>query len=448
MRRTVRVFAFLAACILLFAAAVFPTGAADEENLILHYDFEGDTPEERLSDKAGNSAENLTPVGENIEIADGVAYIPGTVSTYLQAVTDGTGDFSEQKGAYTILIRFRTLDGENKDWTDLFQLPGLCQGILTTKTELQVRACGYWKNKVFLDYASGWNTVAVVVDFENAEIAAGFAGDAMSPTGFEKNGDFTSGMTLTLGKLQGSDPAAKWNMDIEIDDFRVYDAALTQEQIQEIQVGYCMRAVADGITVTASTEGLAKAAVIRELERQLNCSPVAVALTDVVFTPGESLAATVNYTVGETTLRQENARFGVRTPEASYIGYQVSGALTEGSTFSIRLIGSVASLAYEGAGLEITSLAKGKTWSTQNTGVVYSTLLGQTEDDGIVEYKAPDGSYFTAYTLANIPQDTADTFTVRAFVTVNGERVYGDTFELTFDGYASLTGTDEGGISS
>ena len=173
-----------------------------------------------------------------------------------------------------------------------------------------------------------------------------------------------------------------------------------------------------------------------------------MALTDVVFTPGESLAATVNYTVGETTLRQENARFAVRTPEASYIGYQVSGALTEGSTFSIRLIGSVASLAYEGAGIEITSLAKGKTWSTQNTGVVYSTLLGQTEDDGIVEYKAPDGSYFTAYTLANIPQDTADTLTVRAFVTVNGERVYGDTFELTFDGYASLTGTDEGGISS
>ena len=38
----------------------------------------------------------------------------------------------------------------------------------------------------------------------------------MSPSGFEKNGDFTSGMTLTLGKLQGSDPAAKWNMDIEI----------------------------------------------------------------------------------------------------------------------------------------------------------------------------------------------------------------------------------------
>ena len=136
------------------------------------------------------------------------------------------------------------------------------------------------------------------------------------------------------------------------------------------------------------------------------------------------------------------------TSVAVVIGYQVSAALTEQNTFSIRMIGSVPSLNYEGAGLEITSKAKGKTWSTQNTGVVYSALLGQTEDDGIVEYPAQDGSYFMPYTLTNIPQDTIDTLTVRAFVVLNGERVYGASYDLTFHGYASLSDMNEGGVQS
>ena len=67
-------------------AGLLPVSAAEQpaasldENLIIHYDFEGDDIETQLSDKApaGSSKDDITAYkAEDVSIADGVAHLKG-----------------------------------------------------------------------------------------------------------------------------------------------------------------------------------------------------------------------------------------------------------------------------------------------------------------------------------------------------------------------------------
>lgn len=121
MKKTI---AFFAALTMLLGMFMLPLSAQDaapslDDSLIVYYDFEGDTLEEQLSDKAtaGVSKENLTlgvtknESGEDLSyVKDGVAHIASTGNNYLLCEFDsetGVGkDIYENQTEMTVFVTF------------------------------------------------------------------------------------------------------------------------------------------------------------------------------------------------------------------------------------------------------------------------------------------------------------------------------------------------------
>ena len=121
MKKTI---AFFAALTMLLGMFMLPLSAQDaapslDDSLVVYYDFEGDTLEEQLSDKAtaGASRENLTlgvtknEAGEDLSyVKDGVAHIASTGNNYLLCEFDsetGVGkDIYENQTEMTVFVTF------------------------------------------------------------------------------------------------------------------------------------------------------------------------------------------------------------------------------------------------------------------------------------------------------------------------------------------------------
>ena len=130
--KTKRLFCFcLALVFMLGSLSVFSavaegsTSAETDANLVVHYDFLGDTIEEQLRDKApaGSTEDNLSfgNAGNLSRIENGVAYLHEAAGNYLhltQASTDLTGAAS-----MTFVTRFR-FDGDTpSNLVDMVMMP-------------------------------------------------------------------------------------------------------------------------------------------------------------------------------------------------------------------------------------------------------------------------------------------------------------------------------------
>ncbi len=78
-----------------------------DNNIITHYDFNGETQAEQLRDKAlgGNVAENLTLAGANSKIENGVAYVDRAQGNYLRATN--IADIKAVTDSMTIFMEFK-----------------------------------------------------------------------------------------------------------------------------------------------------------------------------------------------------------------------------------------------------------------------------------------------------------------------------------------------------
>lgn len=438
-----------------------------DDSLIVHYDFEGATEDERLSDKAGSTNEKLqlattlNSEGEaNTYIDNGVAYITdAAVGNHLVCKEGNLGDDIRNSGdKLTVFAAFRA-SGTAAGWAEIFNFGSVSRMFFRDKVDVvgDPIAVRYGTNKtnnaLTSTYSGGNAYVATVVWTEKTSdgtykmfATTYFSNDAGVTWATEQTVTVATG--LTSGKIyvdkntiligRGSETGANSSMvTIAMEDFRVYADALTLDQIKTIEVKthdtLCVEsavaAVENGMTVPASTETAAVCGAQKQIEDILNNENIEVTISDAVYTAGESLVCNITYGTSENgeLYVQKNAEIALCVPTAKVVGTQTS-AVSDGK-YSIRFIGSVEGLAYEGTGLEITNGKK--TWETSNTGVVYSRLTGNDGESGIIEYTPEPGSYFTAYTICGIPQGTSDSFTVRAFTLEGGAKVYGDTVVIS-----------------
>ncbi len=99
---------------------------------------------------------------------------------------------------------------------------------------------------------------------------------------------------------------------------------------------------------------------------------------------------------------------------------------------SVRFVGTVDSLNYSKVGFEITAMDEDKSW-TNGTTTVYSSLIGNT-DTGVKIYDETNlhGQYIYALTIKGVPTEGTVTFNVKTYGIVDGVKVVGKTYAVTY----------------
>lgn len=147
------IFAMLAvSCLAVPVMANEEPAATVDDALIVHYDFEGDTLEEQLSDKAsgGESKENLTLYttqsegGEDLTyIKDGVVHISNEKGNYLSCIFDATSgvgkDIYENDSEMTIFVSFMA-GGAPTAFMDLFDINNVARTYVGAASENKLTA--------------------------------------------------------------------------------------------------------------------------------------------------------------------------------------------------------------------------------------------------------------------------------------------------------------------
>ena len=116
---------------LLSVAAFADDTDENSANLIVHYDFEGDTLEEQLRDKAtgGTTSENLTlfstknGANDLTYVSGGVAHIAKEADNYLSCVFDSDmgGDIINTASEMTVILKFK-LSGSPTSFVDIIDV--------------------------------------------------------------------------------------------------------------------------------------------------------------------------------------------------------------------------------------------------------------------------------------------------------------------------------------
>ncbi|MGM9682890.1 MAG: hypothetical protein ACI3XQ_04765, partial [Eubacteriales bacterium] len=107
-------------------------------------------------------------------------------------------------------------------------------------------------------------------------------------------------------------------------------------------------------------------------------------------------------------------------------------AVTDGK-YSVRFAGSITDIdIMEGVGLEISS-DNGFSATTKNVRKLTKKLLAKSDDGSISEISASDfgAEALTAMVVDGIGEEIVDTFNVRVFFTVAGEKFYGPVAHLS-----------------
>ncbi len=280
---------FLSVCMMicvLLSVAIVPTFAAEAadplaENLIVHYDFEGANIDEQLSDKAtgGQSKENINGYNytatDELTVSNGIAHIKsvtnpeGSANPYTSngfaanfdkdAKTDVTksgADFVQNtSGEYTFYIDFGVKgDGLTKGgFRDCFRVSvtnsnhllrfyaGNCNTSTKTKDFVLVSSALTAQNAATLPYETAafyqfavtmkWNETSSKWDYKGyLSVDDGQTYLLVVEASAENAKDYMSAATmLTFGNKN-----VKGAVEYDFDDIRVYNKALTPEELVAI----------------------------------------------------------------------------------------------------------------------------------------------------------------------------------------------------------------------
>ncbi len=268
-----RIIAFIISTIMIFAFAPLSIFAEEpsarmRENLVAHWDFEGETVEQALADKAtgGTVADNLIEyypdkdkegITSPIVIERGTAYIPKDTGIYL-AANNSTDLHSLNE--YTLFARF-SMAGTPTGWMDFVFKNGFIRAFINHTGDagngdyaIEFRQNGSASYTVHLP-----KTAAIVSDSMVSIVLTGkmgeensitmrayvstdgqnyFASEEMHFTGLPNtfagaNSSTGSGSIFALGKASGA--ATGRNMSFVFDDVRLYKIALTADEIATIK---------------------------------------------------------------------------------------------------------------------------------------------------------------------------------------------------------------------
>ena len=255
--KTKRLFCFCLALVFMLgllsvfsAVAEGSTSAETDSNLVVHYDFLGDTIEEQLRDKApaGSTEDNLSfgNAGNLSRIENGVAYLHEAAGNYLhltQASTDLTGAAS-----MTFVTRFRFDGNTPSNLVDMVMMPNFLRWSIIANGTLSAT---FYSGSVGIGLGGGtvytpgqWIDMALTVTYD-AEAQTVTASRYVSvdgwrnyvPTTTTKTGctvnPFSAIGSMTLGK--NSPSIGDRGRSVAFDDFRIYNTVLDIEQIRTIE---------------------------------------------------------------------------------------------------------------------------------------------------------------------------------------------------------------------
>ena len=391
-------------CFVFLLCGAIPVATAEEavssssldDELVVHYDFEGETEAEALSDKAKAviSGEDLvftTKDRTTSYVADGIAYVaPGEAPHFYHVFGSSAARDLQNGDAITVLTRFNLVNTEKigtGGYQDVFSIRHFVRvyGVPSTgdTTKLYIKGGNYTGNPTAQELVSIPNqagesiNLALTMQFNEAsgELTCMLYLSADGGRTYENKGTFTfaganplsSASQINLGYSNTSGGKIAYCFD----DFRIYSKVLTPEELASV---------------------------------------------------------------------------GADAPGAVFHGVQTAIAGPDAGTYAVRFVGSIDSLAYREVGFEITA-QNGYRWE-KSASCVYGSLVANDEAGlgGIRTYTAQElrgaGSYLYALSIQDIPvsensSDFTVTFTVRPYHVAldgNGERVYGTTCTVVYTG--------------
>lgn len=239
----------LLAVLMLLAVPVLalPAVAQTDAQLLIHYDFAGETQEARLANKADGDTGALTLTGADSHTRDGVAFVSTKAGNYL-SVPVGT-DVKNIGPASTIFVCFRAEGDNPNNAADIVQIGNVLRVALDMN------------NKVFLRVGSGitndastqkviqspiqrnaWVCLALTLEIDGDTVKetvrlSSDEGKTWSSTEFTVSG--VSGMypaagELLLGKVSKGIPDRGTSFSYR--DLRLWNAALTVEELQAVRL--------------------------------------------------------------------------------------------------------------------------------------------------------------------------------------------------------------------
>ena len=227
------------------------SSASPDEHLVLHYDFQGETDEERLANKVGGSDSGsltVTSPGALSYVREGYAFVHSAKGEYISAEL-GEDVRSIQRNA-TMFVAFRAEGNSPSSVGDIAQIGGTVRLAIDTNNKLFTRmgskfASDAATQKVVQSPVSrdAWVWVAVTIQYDEAgnvteqfflstDEGATWSVSEFTMSGVE--GMLASAQELLLGKVsRGIDDRGT---SFYYRDFRLYDRVLTQEELTEIEV--------------------------------------------------------------------------------------------------------------------------------------------------------------------------------------------------------------------
>ncbi|MBQ8214274.1 MAG: hypothetical protein IJZ80_09715 [Clostridia bacterium] len=377
-----------------------------DEHLIIHYDFEGNTEADILSDKAtgGKYSDDLTVM--NGSFSTSFSHHNGT----LQMMTDGG-----QNGLKT---------GFATESTDL-------QSIQSTGTE------GTWFSRVKATVDDGKEMI--LVDFRLPGTSRPFFMDYNTKTGTFRTAahtyssrNNTSAKTFTLSYSAQSDT---W---LNVAAVRKISGS-TLTMYYYVCVGEPTKAsdwtLATSFSMGSKSEMLAPIGEFALRLFQSNTDYANCWKTNAGMIYDDFRYYNTALTTDELTGLFAENRFSTTTNEkVKMIGYQTRGSYEQDGTvlYDIRLVASIDSKDYKSAGFTVKSTADNRNYDLSSAVTHCFTSLNIRESDGtLTKYKADEGEYFIALSICGIPRDEFPFLTVTPYVVDEEKQIDGRRINFT-----------------
>ncbi len=394
-----------------FTMATVISAEDSDDHLVLHYDFEGNTVEEKLKDKAPLGADR---VADDLTLKNGTQDVDGNyqgIDFSNGYVTQKDSDLAKGSRAYLVQSTAASADMKsalegNMTFVARFRMNS---EIMSSDIESD----GY----VYIFDARVFGTsraFKVLFNLSNKDLQVGFAGSSNPNSEVTlgislKDYDFTNSpwinLVCTIGKNSGGgwdlktyytfgdpDGNSSWNNKNSSNQFVGQDRAPLTTNAARIftagsKTGLCVDDIKLYNTVLTSDE----------INTVTKISPVKVA--------------------------------GFQTTEPA------------DGKFNIRFVSTVNGLDYRGVGMEVDVACAvdgyKRSFESTDTSTVYEKLLGRTSDGSelrAISASELDAKYMFCLTILGVPAGKEVSFDIRPFVILaDGTKEYGDAYIVTFN---------------
>ncbi len=227
---------------ILLGCFVFSVSAEGEtssitDNLVVAYDFEGNTQTYQLSDKAtAGTVDNALAVKGTVTIKDGFATVAPNKASYL-SLTGGAD--TANMGEYTIYMKVKFAGTYGSNWVNIFDGGKALKFIVNSDNSMQIRMNSeYAKRQDIANVVQDqWTYYAITVKLDGTKM---YLNRYESADGVSFGTPVASNWNFTTTELSLSDVSLGAcvddydTMSVSYDDIMIFNKALSADEVKEI----------------------------------------------------------------------------------------------------------------------------------------------------------------------------------------------------------------------